>query len=1238
MSIVSFGFDVGVSAFGQKPGAASENSWVHTEELGCACAGCCGLEDDTPSSSGSGSSGFGADAKTTLQSRLSDLFDTFGAKGVTLDGVAIGRDLAGNGGGQQETGPTASAPSPLSDLATYLVDGYWADSNWYSHQFNMTDSGTAANNGVLYYNVSGFTVSKGGNTDADGISAARADLVREAFKIYEEVLGIQFIETTAQDSTVDFFFSDNQSGAYAGSSIYTSTGNIAYSYVNVATSWSGGTSTYNDYTLQTIFHEIGHALGLGHQGDYNGSATYGVHNTFENDSWQASMMSYFSQTENTTISAAYELLQTPMSVDWLALDTMYGSQGFGVDNAFNGDTIYGFNTNISSTVSDIWASYSSYAHNTASTIIDADGIDTLDFSGYSATQLINLTVTQATDTAPSISNIGGSTGNLTLAVGTVIENAIGGSGSDTFYGNAAANTFTGNGGNDFFYDSLGADTYYGNGGTDTVYFTGAYSSFTFAVAGAFLQVIDVAVDLVNSTIEWLNFDGINYSYADIAAGAGSNTAPVGVNDSFTVDEDVVLNSGNLLTNDTDDDGNALSVAEVNGSAAAVGSQIVLASGALLTVNADGTFSYDQNGAFDSLNVGETDIDSFGYTVSDGFDTDTATVQITIDGQFDSLPPTANNDATSVDEDVVITNLDVLANDTDPESDPLSITHIEGQAISVGGSVNLSSGAIVTLNADGTLRYDQNGAYDALNVGQQDIEVFSYTITDGSSSSSADVSITIDGTFDNAPPTAGNDSFNVDETGTLSDSVLGNDSDSDSGTLTVTAVNGSALDVGSQITLSSGALLTLNANGSFDYDPNGAFDSLDSGQTGNDSFTYEISDGQGGSDTATVNLTIDGYSPAVTATPVLFDFEDSSLSKDGLDISGLTVVNSGSLSGSKLGQSDGSDIVITTSGEDFDFDSLELRAVSGRVRVTIEAWDDGVLVGSQNVNVRSNRATNRSFDTTFDSVDEVRISYDGPILVDDMSFITYVIDDPNANHDPIANTDSFSVLESGTTGGNILANDTDSDGDPITVTSIDGDGDGTVTLSSGALVTFQPDGTFTYDANGAFDDLYDGQSDVDSFTYEISDGQGGTDTGTINVTVNGEGTPPTTTTVVLGFESGIDQDGFVFNGSAVITNRAKGVYTGSNAGQSVGDTITIERSDGDNFDFESAAFSAVSGRKVATTVSAYDDAGILIGSQTFNTSDKKETFVSLNDAIFDDADSITITAAGGVIVDDMTMIF
>jgi VCBS repeat-containing protein len=274
----------------------------------------------------------------------------------------------------------------------------------------------------------------------------------------------------------------------------------------------------------------------------------------------------------------------------------------------------------------------------------------------------------------------------------------------------------------------------------------------------------------------------------------------------------------------------------------------------------------------------------------------------------------------------LTNLAVVSNDSDDDGDPLNIVAIGGQSVSPGGSVTLASGAIVTLNLDGTLDYDQNGAFDSLNVGESGQETFTYSVSDGLVSSNATVTVTVNGAFDNAAPDAQNDALSTDEDQATSGNVLSNDSDTDGDALTVTAVNGSGVNVGNQITLSSGALLTMNSDGSYDYDPNGAFDSLEDGQNGNDSFSYTIADGFGGSDTATVNVTINGVSPPTTTQPLLIDFEGETQGiypgEGGLDFAGLNVVLTNGLSGAQAGSSgsDG-DFTITASGEDFDLNSL-----------------------------------------------------------------------------------------------------------------------------------------------------------------------------------------------------------------------------------------------------------------------------------------------------------------------------
>ncbi|MEM8730807.1 MAG: M57 family metalloprotease, partial [Pseudomonadota bacterium] len=535
-------------------------------------------------------------------------------------------------------GTSAASEATLQEMADFLETGYWNNSTGLRH--NLGSTGHDPNNGTLYYNVSGFDpLTYGGGSDNDGVSEARAELIRAAFDVYGAVLGINFVETTSRDdSVVDFFFSDNSSGAYAGSTRY-SDGTIYYSYINIAAGWSGGTSTYDDYTLQTVFHEIGHALGLGHQGPYNGSASYGSNAVYELDSWQATMMSYFSQTQNTAISADSEYLQTPMAVDWLALDSIYGQFGYGVSNAFTGNTTYGFNTTISKSESEIWNEYANYANRTASTIIDAGGIDTVDFSGYSANQKIDLTVQTADQTEQDSSDIGGRKGNLTLAVGTVIENAVGGSGNDELIGNAAENVFEGGGGNDTMLGLAGNDTFHGDGGTDTVVFLQAFGSYAFSLFQDAIEVTGEGIDMVYDTVESLQFDNISYTFDEIIDLFSNDETddPVASDDTATVTEGGSL-SLDVLSNDSGADDATLSVTEVNGQDISVGSTVALASGAEVMLLANGTLDYLQNDAFVQLSAGEQNIDSFSYTVSDtNGGSDEASVSVTVEGMSDPEP-------------------------------------------------------------------------------------------------------------------------------------------------------------------------------------------------------------------------------------------------------------------------------------------------------------------------------------------------------------------------------------------------------------------------------------------------------------------------------------------------------------------------------------------------------------------------------------------------------------------------
>ena len=324
----------------------------------------------------------------------------------------------------------------------------------------------------------------------------------------------------------------------------------------------------------------------------------------------------------------------------------------------------------------------------------------------------------------------------------------------------------------------------------------------------------------------------------IFADAPPNTPPDAVDDINSTPETDAIN-GNVLNNDTDIDGDTLTVTELNGQAADVGSQITLASDALLTLNSDGSYSYNPNGQFDGLEDGQTATDSFEYTIGDGQGgVDSATVTITIDGVTPNTPPDAVDDINSTPETDAI-NGNVLNNDTDIDGDTLTVTELNGEAADVGSQVTLASGALLTLNSDGSYSYNPNGQFDGLEDGQTATDSFEYTIGDGVAGvDSATVTITIDGVTPNTPPVAFDDSFSTGEGTTLRGNVLNNDRDVDDDTLSA------ILGVGP-----SNGTLDFKEDGSFTYTP-------DDGFLGMDSFTYQANHGTDDSPVATVNIEVE----------------------------------------------------------------------------------------------------------------------------------------------------------------------------------------------------------------------------------------------------------------------------------------------------------------------------------------------------------------------------------------------
>ena len=299
----------------------------------------------------------------------------------------------------------------FNQIADQLVSGYWGG---VSHHFNVAPGGT------LTFNVTALT--------SAGQQLARAALVQWA-----EIINVRFVEVASGGQIT---FDDNEEGAFSRSTY--SNGAIINSHVNVSTDWVAdyGTSR-NGYSSQTYLHEVGHALGLGHAGNYNNEASYPYDVLYRNDSWAASVMSYFDQSENTYIASqgfTRNFVETPMIADVLAMGMLYARN----TTIRSGDTVYG----------GAWGSTGAIC------IVDGGGIDTIECAGFNGNVMINLN-------PGTYSNVWGEVGTISIAFGTIIENAYGGAGNDILTGNDVANRLEGGAGNDTLTGGAGDDTLYG---------------------------------------------------------------------------------------------------------------------------------------------------------------------------------------------------------------------------------------------------------------------------------------------------------------------------------------------------------------------------------------------------------------------------------------------------------------------------------------------------------------------------------------------------------------------------------------------------------------------------------------------------------------------------------------------------------------------------------------------------------------------------------------------------------
>jgi flagellin-like hook-associated protein FlgL len=351
------------------------------------------------------------------------------------------------------------------------------------------------------------------------------------------------------------------------------------------------------YNWYTALHEIGHALGLSHP--FDGGAADGSTLNLNLDSQRNTVMTYVQTDRNVRISRSGSTvsignkvnISTPGLLDIEAMEHLYGSSGWKAADGGTG-TVYGTNAGEGAgyTFND--------SYEEIKVIADSAGTDTINASSVTTSNIINLTPGTyssinyyATDAEKITAVSGGSASaeaffiaqladqdanasaatshysgytrtalyrgqdNLGIAHNTWIENAIGGSGTDTITGNSKGNELTGGGGN---------DTIDGAGGVDVAKYSGAFASYTITGSASALSVSHNSggADGVDSlsNVEYLAFSDGVWSIADALASNAATAASLGTLVSSSTTEsggqtggatngDGAINIGNLALKD-----------------------------------------------------------------------------------------------------------------------------------------------------------------------------------------------------------------------------------------------------------------------------------------------------------------------------------------------------------------------------------------------------------------------------------------------------------------------------------------------------------------------------------------------------------------------------------------------------------------------------------------------------------------------------------------------------------------
>jgi hypothetical protein len=581
-------------------------------------------------------------------------------------------------------------------------------------------------------------------------------------------------------------------------------------------------------------------------------------------------------------------------------------------------------------------------------------------------------------------------------------------------------------------------------------------------------------------------DSFNYTISDGRGGtataavsltvqAPANQAPIAQADSAATPFATAV-TVNVLANDSDPNGDPLSIQS-------------------FTQPAHGTVSQVAGGLRYTPAGGYTGADSFNYTISDGRGgTATAAVSLTVQAPANQAPIAQADSATTPFATAIIVN--VLANDSDPNGDPLSIQSFSQPA---HGTVSQVAGGL---------------SYTPV-VGYAGADSFNYTISDGrGGTATTAVSLTVQSP-PNQAPLAQADSATTPTATAVTVNVLSNDSDPNGDTLSIQSFTQPAHGTVSQVA------------GGLRYTPF-------VGYAGADSFNYTISDGRGGTATAAVLLTVlvpDNRPPvaqadsAMTTAPsgvtVNVLANDSDPDGDLLSILSFTQPAHGTVSQVAGGLrytpaaghtgADGFNYTITDGRGDTATAAVSITVQTQPNQSPVAQADSATTPATTavTVNVLANDSdpdsdtlsiqsfTQPAHGTVTQVAGGLRYTpFGGYVGADGFNYtitdgrggtattaVSLTVQAP-ANQSPIAQADSATTPAAIAITVNVLANDADPDGDTLTIQSFTQPAHGTVSQVAGGL---------RYISAG-------GYAGADSFNYSISDGRGGTATATVSLTV------------------------------------------------------------------------------------------------------------------------------------------